>query len=213
MDFYGNTTVAGKLPAVSSRLWLVGLCPLIPGADSLLKGLALGIAVLTCVSASSVLVRLLHGWLPRTARLAGCALIIAGMVSAIDLCFRVFVFELRLALDLFLPLIAVNSVILARADRMATRGGEPLLRPGWLQEWLLILLAPGLCGAVRELFGRGRLLGDAVEFFGDGAGSFALHLNSDGSGFALALQPAGAFFLLAALLALVQLAGARRDHA
>lgn len=212
MDFYGSTTVAGKLPAVTSRLWLVGLCPLIPAADSLLKGLALGIAVLASVSASAALVRLLRGWLPRTARLAGCALIIAGVVSAIDLCFQALAFEFHLALGLFLPLIATNSVMLARVDRVATRGGEPLLRPGWLQEWLLILLVPGLCGAVRELLGRGRLLGDAADFFGDTAAAFALHLNPDGSGFALALQPAGTFFLLALLVALVQLAGSRRNQ-
>lgn len=211
MDFYGSTTVAGKLPAVSSRLWLVGLCPLILAADSLLKGLALGIAVLAAASVSVTLVRLLRHWLPRTARLAGCALIIAGVVSAIDLCFRALAFEFHLALGLFLPLIATNSVILARADRLATRGDESLRRPGWLREGGLILLVPGLCGAARELLGHGRLLGDVADFFGDGAATFALHLDPDGGGFALALQPAGAFFLLALLVVLVQLTASRRN--
>lgn len=213
MDTHGSTaTISGALAAVSSRIWLIGLCAIAPAADSLLKGLALGTAVLASLTATAVMVRLIRGWLPRTARLAACALVIAGVVTAVEMLFKVLAFEFHLALGIFLPLIATNSVILARADRLATRGGELLLRPGWLQEWFVILLILALTGGLRELLGHGRVLGGMADFFGEAMGAFTLNFNDTGSGFALALQPAGAFFILAALIAVFQARSSRGEN-
>lgn len=180
-------------------VWLLGICPLIPAADMLLKGLALGAVTAAIMTTAAVIVIQVRRYLPAVTHLTTCAIVIGGVVSVAGLLCRALFFEFYLALGLFVPLIAVNSAILARTERLASRPGVP---PSWREgtrEGALLAAVLIVLGAVRELLGRGSLLDGAADFFGDAAGRMTLRLAA-GDGFALASQPGGAFFVLALLV-------------
>jgi electron transport complex protein RnfE len=148
----GNTApVSGpgwRLPGLAT---LIGLCPLLAVSSRLATGLALGIASLLVITASNVLVSVLGRRLRAQARLPACLLLIAGLVTAVDLLFQAHWFELHGEVGLFVPLIVVNGVILARAEFFATAGGAwRALLDGLGYGLGFALLLAGL-GALREM--------------------------------------------------------------
>jgi len=156
---------------------LVGLGPLLAVSRSLATGLALGIASLTVITASNVLVSALGRRLHARARLPAFLLLIAGLVTAVDLLFQANWFVLHGEVGLFVPLIVTNCVILARAESFATSNGVwRALLDGLGYGLGFTLLLAGL-GALRELLTPHLLVADL---------------------------PAGALFLLAGFVALRQ---------
>ncbi len=189
---------------------LLGYCPLLAVADTLLKGLALGAATLAVLTGTVSVLGVARRWLTPWERLPACALTIAAVVTAVEFFCRTFLFELHLALGIYLPLIVANCAILLRAEELVS--GE---RPGHspavdLRDGVVVLLLPALLGALRELIGRGSLFHGAPEFFGDGSTGLVLRLSGPDGGAALAVAPAGAFFALALLTGAWQALAARR---
>lgn len=181
---------------------LLGLCPLLAVTTSLINGIALGVATLLVLCTTSVLVSASRRWIHHDLRLPAFVLIIAAQVSAVDLVFRAWLFDLHGSLGLFIPLIVTNCVILGRAEAFASR--HPLLAAfgdavGHGLGFAAVLM---LLGALREVLGRGSLLHGAEMLFGPGGTSLELQLLPDGQGLLLAILPPGAFIGLACLLAL-----------
>ena len=172
-----------RTPGLAS---LIGLCPLLAVSRRLAAGLALGIASLAVITASNVLVSALGRRLHPRARLPGFLLLIAGLVTAVDLLFEAHWFDLHGEVGLFVPLIITNCLILARAESFAASNGVWRAFLDGLGYGLgFTLLLAGL-GALRELLAPGLLV---------------------------ASLPAGALFLLAGLVAVRQLWLSRRAAA
>ncbi len=188
---------------------LLGLCPLLAVSTSLGSGLGLGLATLAVLATSNCAAALVGRHLPREIRIAVFVLLIASLVTAVELALAAWVPGLHAALGIFLPLIVTNCLLLARAEAFASR--EPL------HHALLDGLAMGggflgvllLLGGLRELLGRGSLGGDLPSLLGSGTPA-GWHLFGEQHGFLLALLPPGAFILLGLLLALRQARRARR---
>ena len=162
---------------------LIGICPLLAVSTSFAAGLALGIASLAVLCSSNVLVSALAPWIAPRFRLAAFLLLIAALVTAVDLLFEAGWFQLYGQVGLFVPLIVTNCLILARAESFAAHHGLwPALLDGLSYGLSFTVLLAGL-GALRELLAPALLV---------------------------AALPAGAFFLLAALIALRQLWFRRR---
>ena len=104
---------------------LLGLCPLLAVSNTLINGLGLGVATLFVICATNVLVSAGRRWLHTDFRLPTFVLIIATFVTVIELLFKAFLFDLHLALGIFLPLIVTNCVILGRAEAFASRQSIP----------------------------------------------------------------------------------------
>ena len=165
---------------------LIGLCPLLAASRTFATGVALGLASLAVLCASNVLVSAVGRRIARRYRLAAFLLLIAALVTAVDLLFQAHWFDLHGQVGLFVPLIVTNCLILGRAEDFAAHQAVlPALLDGLGYGAGFTLLLGGL-GALREILAPGLLV---------------------------AALPPGAFFLLAALIALRQAWQSRRGPA
>lgn len=180
---------------------LLGLCPLLAVSTTFINGLGLGLATLAVIVATNLLVSALRGWLHADFRLPAFVLIIAALVSAVDMISRAWFFDLHQNLGLFIPLIVTNCVILGRAEVFASR--QPVLPSvvDALGHGLGFAAVLATLGAIRELLGRGSLLHGADMLFGPAAASLEINFLSEPRGLLLATLPPGAFIGLACLLA------------
>ena len=181
---------------------LLGLCPLLAVSNTTINGLGLGIATLLVLTGSNLLVSLSRRWLTPEIRIPAFVLIIASLVTAIDMSLQAWLPALSQNLGIFVPLIVTNCTLLARAEAFASRQPPgPALIDGLAQGagFALVLIA---LGATRELLGQGTLLADAELLLGPWAESLTLRLVPEGWGLLLAVLPPGAFILLGLMVAM-----------
>jgi Na+-translocating ferredoxin:NAD+ oxidoreductase subunit E len=177
---------------------LLGLCPLLAVTTTMVQGVALGLASAAVVIVSSTTLSLLRRVLVPPTRLLLTLLILAALVSALDLVTEAVLYDLHSALGIFLPLIVVNSGVLAHAENVGSRRGVGFTFLSALATGLGFLLALAALGALREVLGRGTLLA-GIEMLG---GDPWLVMKLPWNGTLVATLPPGAFFGLALLLAL-----------
>lgn len=187
---------------------LLGLCPLLAVTTTLVNGVALGIASAAVIVVASTLMSLLRRLLSPRLRVPVCLLIVTALVTSIDLTSEALFYDLHGTLGLFVPLIVVNSGLLAHADNVASRNGVAFTFVSAASTGIGFLLVMSVLGAVREIVGQGTLLANVEMLGGIGSGAIALDLPFDGMH--VAMLPPGAFFGLALLLALRNRLNARR---
>ncbi len=179
---------------------LLGLCPLLAITTSVVNGLALGLATAAVLVISNALISLVRKALVPAVRIPLFVLVVASLVTCVDLLTHALRDDLHEALGLFIPLIATNCGLLAQAETVASR------RP--VVEATLSGLATGCgflgvlvtLGALRELVGHGTLLSGLRLLTGSTGADATLHLPFDGM--LIAVLPPGAFFGMGLLLAL-----------
>jgi electron transport complex protein RnfE len=180
---------------------LLGLCPLLAVTSTTINGVGLGLATMVTLILSNTLVSLIRGFIRSEVRLPVFVLIIACVVTVIELLMKAFFYDLFLVLGIFIPLIVTNCAIIGRAEGFASRNpvGASALDGFMMGLGFLAVLA--LLGAMREIIGSGTLLAHADLMFGESAKALTITFNEDYSGFLLAILPPGAFFGLAILIA------------
>jgi electron transport complex protein RnfE len=179
---------------------LLGLCPLLAVTTTAVNGLALGAASAFVVVVASTAVSTLRRVLVPSVRLLLSLLILAALVTALDLLSEALLYDLHERLALFVPLIVVNSGVLAHADGVASRRGVGFTFLSALATGLGFLLVLLALGALREILGSGTLFAGIEMLGGDGSRALTLDLPFDGM--LVAALPPGAFFGMALLLAL-----------
>ena len=190
---------------------LLGLCPLLAISNTLINGLGLGIATIFVICATNVLVSMTRHWTHHDLRLPTFVLVIATFVTIVELLFKAYVFDLHLALGIFIPLIVTNCVILGRAEAFASR--QPVLAAlvDGLAHGIGFALVLITLGAAREIIGQGSLLSGAPLLFGPGSENWTLQFSERPVGFLLAVLPPGAFIGLALFIALRNFIARRSD--
>ena len=199
-------TTGGISEQIRKGLWtdnpglvqLLGLCPLLAVTTSFVNGLGLGLATLLVLTGSNLLVSATRRWLRPEIRIPIYVLIIASLVTCIELIFKAYFPTLDRSLGIFIPLIVTNCAIVARAEVFASRNG--------IGSSVIDGLAMGACftallvaiGAFRELLGSGTILGRLDMLFG---GEPMTGIVIVDGGWLLALLPPGAFFALALAVA------------
>jgi electron transport complex protein RnfE len=181
---------------------LLGLCPLLAVSTSLGSGLGLGLATVVVLVLSNALASLVGRHLPGEIRIAVFVVLIASLVTALELLMRAWLPGLHAALGIFLPLIVTNCLLLARAEAFASRErfGHAALDGFAMGGGFTLVLV--LLGSARELLGHGSLGSDLHLLFGPtAAGVSGLHFFAEKHGLLLALLPPGAFILLGLMLA------------
>jgi electron transport complex protein RnfE len=181
---------------------LLGLCPLLAVSNTLINGLGLGVATLLVICTTNVLVSAGRRWLHTDFRLPTFVLIIATFVTVIELLFKAFLFDLHLALGIFLPLIVTNCVILGRAEAFASRQPVPAALADGIAHGLGFAAVLIVLGGLRELLGYGSLLTDIDSLISPATQELATVSSQQQSGLLLAVLPPGAFIGLAILIAL-----------
>ncbi len=180
---------------------LLGLCPLLAVSNTVVNGLGLGIATLAVICATNMLVSGLRHAIHPDLRLPVFVLVIASFVTAVDLSFHAWLYELHQSLGIFIPLIVTNCVILGRAEAFASRHSIlPALVDG-LGHGLGFAAVLIVLGASRELLGNGSLLHGADQLFGPAAAGFELRLLPEQQGLLLARLAPGAFLGLGLMVA------------
>ncbi len=180
---------------------LLGLCPLLAVSGTVVNALGLGLATTLTLAASNLAVSLVRRLLRPEIRIPAFVLIIASVVTVIDLSIQAWFHELYRVLGIFIPLIVTNCMIIGRAEAFASRNPPlPALVDG-LATGLGFCVTLLLLGALRELLGRGTLLADAGIMFGELGGSLSLQVIPGHPGFLLAMLPPGAFIGLGLLVA------------
>jgi electron transport complex protein RnfE len=179
---------------------LLGLCPLLAVTSTLINGIGLGLATLLTLVLSNTIVSLIRGFVRSEVRLPVFVLIIASVVTMIELAMKAMFYDLYLVLGIFIPLIVTNCAIIGRAEGFASKNPVgPAMLDG-LMMGLGFLAVLALLGALREIIGFGTLFAQAELMFGANAGALTIVFNSDYPGFLLAILPPGAFFGLAILI-------------
>lgn len=202
MNEYKQILTDGLWTSNPGLIQFLGICPLLAVSNSVVNGIGLGVATLFVLLLSNVLISLLRPLLSTDIRLPVFVLVIASLVTCVELITQAWFYDLWLRLGIFLPLIVTNCVILARAEVFASR--QPLVAAmvdalGYGLGFSGVLIA---LGALRELLGSGTLLAGADILFGQQAANWALQLFPANAGFTLALLPPGAFFGLSLLIVL-----------
>jgi len=181
---------------------VLGLCPLLAVSASVVNALGLGLATLLVLTASNIAVSLIRHQISDTIRLPAFVMIIASLVSCIELLMKAYTYELYQILGIFIPLIVTNCAVLGRAETFASKNS---LLPAALDGFMMGLgfTAVLVCvGAVRELLGTGMIFNNMQLLFGETAASWTLDIfGRDYPGMILALLPPGAFIVVGFLMA------------
>jgi electron transport complex protein RnfE len=189
---------------------LLGLCPLLAVTSTFVNGLGLGIATIGVLTCSNILVSATRQWLRTEIRIPIYVLIIASLVTCIELLFKAYFPALDRSLGIFIPLIVTNCAIVARAETFASKNAlipSAIDGIGMGAGFALLLCA---IGAFRELVGHGTVLSRLdLLFGGDPIGGLAIM----DSPFLLAILPPGAFFSLALAVAAKKVIDRRRQRA
>lgn len=170
---------------------LLGMCPTLAVTTSLKNAVGMGAAATAVLVCSNAIISLCRKFIPRQVRIAAYIVIISGFVTAVELIMKAFFFELYGALGLFIPLIVVNCIILARAEAFASKNPVlPSVLDG-ISMGLGFTFALCLIAFFRELLGAGTLFGFSV-------------LGSWYNPAIIFILPSGAFLTLGFIIAGVQ---------
>ncbi len=188
---------------------LLGLCPLLAVSSTVVNALALGMATTLTLLLSNTLVSLSRHWVRQEIRVPMFVIIIAAVVTVIDLALEAALFELHGILGIFIPLIVTNCSILGRAESFAFKHRPLPAAVDGITMGLGFTAVLVLLGALREAIGRGTLFSQAELLFGDWASALKITIVSDYDGFLLAILPPGAFIGLAMIVAVKNVIDAR----
>ncbi|MCR8547479.1 electron transport complex subunit E [Salipiger sp. P9] len=189
---------------------LLALCPLLAVTGTATNGLGMGLATAAVLVASGGTVSLLRAAVPPEIRIPAFVLIIACIVTVVDMVLNAWAHDLHKVLGLFIPLIVTNCAILGRAEAFASRN-RPLAAgfDGLMMGIGFTLALTGL-GALREIFGAGTLFANASVLLGPRFAFLETKVIPEYQGFLLLILPPGGFIALGMLLALKSLADRRR---
>jgi Na+-translocating ferredoxin:NAD+ oxidoreductase subunit E len=179
----------------------LGLCPLLAVTGTASNGLGMGLATTVVLAASGLCIAVLRGIITPQVRIPVFVLIIAVLVTIVDMAMNAWVHDLHKVLGLFIPLIVTNCAILGRAESFASRNKVlPSIMDG-LMMGLGFTLALMILGATREIIGSGTLFANASLLLGSWAHHLEMVLIPEYKGFLLIILPPGGFLVLGFLLA------------
>ena len=172
---------------------LVGLCSVLAVSTNVVNGLSMGLAVIAVLVGSNVVISLLRNIIPDKIRIPAFVVVIATFVTIIEMFLNAYAQPIYQSLGIFLPLIVVNCIILARAESFAYKNKLlpsviDGLGMGLGYTWVLALL-----GLIREVFGSGTIFSGtsfAMQVFGEAYQPVGIFV-----------APPGAFILLGIMIA------------
>ncbi|MEW6293548.1 MAG: electron transport complex subunit E [Pseudomonadota bacterium] len=199
MSVYREITHNGLWKQNAILAQLLGLCPLLAVSSTMVNAVSLGLATILVMGLSSLAVSALRSFIPYEIRIPVFILIIAALVTIVDLLFNAYLHDLYLVLGIFIPLIVTNCIVLARVEAFAAKHSAGLAAYDGVVMGVGFVWVIGLLGALRELVGQGTLF-SGIEMIIPGATAWQI-LPEDYPGFLLAILPPGAFFVLGLMIA------------
>ena len=169
---------------------MLGMCPTLAITTVASNGVGMGLATTFVLVCSNLFISLLRNVIPEKVRIPSFIVIIASFVTMLEMLMKAYLPDLSASLGMYIPLIVVNCIILARAEAFAFKNPVlPSVMDG-LGMGLGFTIAITLISAVRELFGAGTLLGVQV-------------MPESYLPMGILVKPAGGFIVLGLMLALM----------
>lgn len=209
---YKDLLVNGLWKQNPGLVQFLGLCPLLAISTNVVNALSLGLATALVTAITGAVVALVRNWVPHEIRNPVFILIIAAVVTVVDLLMNAYVHPLYVVLGIFIPLITTNCIVLARAEAFASKNTVTHSAVDGLVMGLGLAAVLVVLGAVREIIGKGTLFSGIDLVVGKELGQKLILqvLPHDYPGFLLALLPPGAFIGLGLLVALRNVIEERR---
>lgn len=179
---------------------MVGLCPTLAVSSSAINGFGMGVATTAVLLGSNIVISLLRKAIPDEIRIPAFIVVIATFVTMTEMLVQAYFTSLYEALGIFLPLIVVNCIILARAEAFAFKNSVFRSAVDGLGNGLGFTLALTILGAIRELFGTGAVFGKTVMW-------------SSFEPMSIIVQPSGGFLVLGLLLGIFGAITAKKANA
>lgn len=181
---------------------LLGLCPLLAVSNSVTNALGLGLATLFVLICTNTTISLFRKIIPHDIRIPIYVMVIATVVTAVQLLMNAFAFPVYQSLGIFIPLIVTNCIVIGRAEAYASKNKVKFSAFDGFAMGLGMTFSLVLLGALREIIGNGTLFDGLDLLLGDWAKALRIDVLHIDSGLLLAILPPGAFIGLGVILAL-----------
>ena len=193
---YGKIFFEGIFTGNPVFILLLGLCPTLGVTSSAINGMSMGLAVVAVLACSNVLISAFKKLIPDQVRIPAFIMIIASLVTIVEMIMKAYTPDLYKVLGLFIPLIVVNCIILGRAEAYASKNPPiPSFFDG-IGMGLGFTIAITILGAIRELIGGGTIFSDGTNALFD--------LSTIGyTPASIFILAPGAFFVLAFMIAIM----------
>ena len=167
---------------------LLGMCPTLATTTSAMNGMMMGLATMVVLIFSNLVISSIRNYVPDMVHIPVYIVVIATLVTIVQMCLAAWLPDVNKSLGLFIPLIVVNCIILGRAEAFASKNDPVASMCDGLGIGLGFTLALTLLGICRELLGNGTV--------------FDVRLISEEYGMLLFILPPGAFMTLGFLIAI-----------
>ena len=174
---------------------VLGMCSTMAITTSFFNGLGMGVAVLVILTLSNVIISLIRKIVPDKIRIAMFIVVIAGFVTAVDLCIQAVLPPLAESLGVFIPLIVVNCIILGRAEGFASKNGVLASAVDGLCQGIGYTVALVITCIIRELLGNGTFGGGLLN------GGEGIRIIPEGYPAMQLVMPVGGFLVLGFVIA------------
>lgn len=199
MSAYRDIAKAGlwKQNVILSQV--LGLCPLLAVSTSVVNAVSLGLATILVMALANLAISALRSFIPYEIRIPVFILIIAALVTVVDLAFNAWLHDLYLVLGIFIPLIVTNCIVLARVEAFAAKNPVGASTLDGIMMGVGFVWVIGLLGLIREFIGQGTVF-SGIEMIVPSLQGIQL-LPDDYPGFLVTMLPPGAFFILGLMIA------------
>ena len=177
---------------------LLGMCSTMAITTTLFNGIGMGLSVLVILTLSNIIISMLRKIIPDKVRIACFIVVIAGFVTIVDLALKAYLPDLSSSLGLFIPLIVVNCIILARAEGFCYKNGVAASAIDGIAQGLGYTIILVIMCVVREFLGNGTF-GGGILNGGDG-----IRIRPEGIPALGMILPVGGFLTLACVIAAMQ---------
>lgn len=143
---------------------LLGMCPTLATTNNVINGIGMGVSAMLVLIAANIVVSLVRKFIPGKIRIAAFIVIIAGFVTLVDMMLKAYFPDISKSLGIFIPLIVVNCIILARAESFASKNNWVLSALDGLGMGLGFTMALIILASIREILGNGTFAG--IPLFG-----------------------------------------------
>ncbi|MGL4934299.1 MAG: RnfABCDGE type electron transport complex subunit E [Cetobacterium sp.] len=141
---------------------LLGLCPTLGVTSSSINGMAMGLATMSVIVFSNMLISIVKKFIPDKVRIPAFIMIIASLVTIVEMVMKAYLPDLYKVLGLFIPLIVVNCIVLGRAESFASKNSVFKSILDGIGSGLGFTLALTVLGTIREILGNGSAFGISV---------------------------------------------------
>ena len=152
---YGKIFFEGIFTGNPVFILLLGLCPTLGVTSSAINGMSMGLAVVAVLACSNVLISAFKKLIPDQVRIPAFIMIIASLVTIVEMVMKAYTPDLYKVLGLFIPLIVVNCIVLGRAESFASKNGVLASLVDGVGTGLGFTLSLTVSGAIREALGNG----------------------------------------------------------